>query len=236
MKTIPILVGLLASSSLVLHAQTTLLQGHADVGIAFEDGAWDLHVHDESEPPPGGTEYGPDEVVLLVGTEAEQTVPENPAFSFLGTGGDSLWVLPQNENPSLLFLGIATEEIEAGFFENDRVALTLAGYNGPGHFALYQVDGFGSPTVYMNTRDGLSTDDLFEMQVGTHAHANWAFSEPGTYTLSFEASGTLMEGSLFSSSGPVDYTFTVVPEPSTYLLFGLGAAVLIGLVRRQQRA
>jgi surface-anchored protein len=236
MKTIPMLAGLLAAGSLTLHATSTILfQGHADLGIGYENGGWDLHVHDEAEPPPGGTEYEPDGVILLVGAAAQQTVPDNPAFSFLGNSGDSVWILPESENPSLLFLGIATEEIEAGFFQNDRVALTLAGYNGPGHFALYQVDGFGSPSLYMNTRDGVSNDDRFEMQVSTHAHANWAFSEPGTYTLSFDASGTLVEGGLFTSSGPVDYTFTVVPEPSTYLLFGLGAAALVGLLRRQRQ-
>jgi surface-anchored protein len=235
MKAIPLLIGLLASSSLILHAQTILSQGHVDIGIAYEDDAWDLHVHDESEPPPGGTEYEPDEVILLVGAGAEMTVPESIAFSFLGNPGDSVWILPQNENSSLLFLGIATEEIEAGVFELDRVRLTLAGYNGPGHFALYQVDGFGSPTVYMNTRDGVSSDDHYNALVNTHAHFNWAFSDPGTYTLTFEGSGTLLDGGLFTSSGPIDYTFTVVPEPSTYLLFGLGTAALVGFVRRQQR-
>jgi surface-anchored protein len=231
-----ILMGLLTAGSLTIHATATVLwQGHADIGIGYENGAWDLHVHDEAEPPPGGTEYEPDEVILLVGATAEQPVPANPAFSFLGNPGESVWILPQNEDPSLLFLGIATEEIEAGFFEDDRVALTLAGYNGPGHFALYQVDGLGSPTIFMNTRDGVSSVDRYEALVGTHAHFNWAFSEPGTYTLSFEGSGILLEGGLFTSSGPVDYTFTVVPEPSTYLLFGLGAVALVGLVRRQRQ-
>jgi surface-anchored protein len=235
MKVISILVGLLASSSLVLHGQTILSQGHVDIGIGYENGAWDLHVHDEAEPPPGGTEYEPDEVILLVGPEAQQTVPPNLQFSFLGNVGDPVWLLPASENPSLLFLGIATEEIEAGLFQEDRVALTLAGYNGPGHFALYTVDGFGSPTIYMNTRDGVSNDDRYDAVVGTHAHFNYAFSELGTYTLSFQASGTLLEGGLFTSSDLVDYTFTVVPEPSTYLLFGLGTVAILGWVRRQRR-
>jgi surface-anchored protein len=235
MKVMTILVGLLASSSLVLQGQTSLSQGHVDIGIGYENGAWDLHVHDEAEPPPGGTEYEPDEVILLVGPEAQQTVPSNLQFSFLGNEGDPVWILPANENPSLLFLGLATEEIEAALFQEDRVALTLAGYNGPGQFALFTVDGFGSPTVFMNTRDGVTGADRYESLVGTHAHANWAFSEPGTYTLSFQASGTLLEGGLFTSSDLVDYTFTVVPEPSTYLLFGLGTVALLGLIRRQRR-
>jgi surface-anchored protein len=234
-KNLPIAIGLLVSSGVLLHGQTMISQGHVDIGIAYEDDAWDLHVHDESEPPPGGTEYAPEDIVLVVGSDAMQSAPGTPAYGFLGDAGAPVWILPQNENPALLFPGIATEEIEAGVFADDRVALTLAGYNGPGHFALYQVDGFGSPTLFMDTHDGLSAADTYDAIVGSHAHFNWAFTQPGTYTLSFEASGTLLDGDLFTSSGLVDYTFSVVPEPSTWTLFGLGVAAIAGSAWRSRK-
>jgi surface-anchored protein len=234
-NTISIATGLLVSSSVFLYGQTTISQGHVDIGIAYEDGAWNLHVHDESEPPPGGTEYAPGDVMLVVGSGAVQSAPGTPAYGFLGDAGAPVWILPQNEDPSLLFPGIATEEIEAGVFADDRIALTLAGYTGPGQFALYQVDGFGSPTLFMDTNDGLSAADTYDAIAGNHAHFNWAFTQPGTYTLSFEASANLLNGDLFTSSGLVDYTFSVVPEPSTWTLLGFGAAALGALARHARK-
>jgi surface-anchored protein len=84
----------------------------------------------------------------------------------------------------------------------------------------------------MNTRDGISGDDWFEIGAGDHAHFNWAFSAMGTYTLTFEASGTLVEDSIFTSSGPVDFTVQVVPEPGVAALLGLGGLLLLARRRR----
>ena len=41
-----------------------LTAGHTDVGVNYEDGAWDLHVHAEDL----GEEYEPDAVWLQVGS------------------------------------------------------------------------------------------------------------------------------------------------------------------------
>jgi hypothetical protein len=46
----------------------------------------------------------------------------------------------------------------------------------------------------------------------------------------------LIAGAEFTESDPVDYTFVVVPEPSTYALFAGGAAALAAWnVRRRMR-
>ena len=46
--------------------QAVLTHQHADIGLAFEADAWDLHVHDESN----NAEYAPDEALLYVGPQA----------------------------------------------------------------------------------------------------------------------------------------------------------------------
>ncbi|MFN7139459.1 MAG: choice-of-anchor M domain-containing protein [Limisphaerales bacterium] len=188
----------------------TLSKGHADVGIAYEDGEWDLHVHDGERDK----EYEPDDAVFRVNPGAQTAVPTHSSFSFLGNPGEPVWILPAVEDHELLFLGLGTEEIEAGVFVGNQVRLTLKGVTGPGHFALYTIGGFGAPTVRMNSRDGISdAADFINLQTGSHGHANWAFSAPGTYKISFEASGTLNDGNnTFTSSGPVEYTFNVIAD------------------------
>lgn len=211
------------------HAQTVLANEHVDIGVAYEDGAWDLHVHDETND----VEYEPGDAILQVGDAAQTTVSSNPLFSFLGAAGSSSWILPAVQNPSLLFLGFGAEEIESGVFASDSINVQLRSVNGPGTFAVFAFDGAtGNPQVFMNSGDGLNDTDAFLVPAGGHSDLNWAFSAPGTYTVSFEASGTLVNGNAFVSSGPVEYTFQVVPEPSTWALLG---ASFVGLVLWQLR-
>ena len=80
----------------------------------------------------------------------------------------------------------------------------------------------------------LTANDIFVLPTGGHTHVNWAFSAPGTYTVSFEASGTLVDGNAFVTSGPVGYTFQVVPEPSTWALLGVSFAGFILWQRRRR--
>jgi surface-anchored protein len=180
-----------------------LWSGHVDgPGIGFEDGEWDLHVHDHDTE----AEYEPDEVVLGVAAEAETTVPADPAYAFLGDAGDAAWILPKGHVHGLLSLGYAAEEIEDGVLAGDELTLSLLAVDGPGSFALYDTDGLGVPTVVFDSDDALPQS--LPVAAGAHVHANWAFSAPGTYTVTYEANGTPAGGSPVSS-GPVEYTFEV---------------------------
>ena len=234
LKTLLTTTGLL-SASLSLHAQTMLQNEHVDIGIAYEDGAWNLHIHDETHDIEFSPPTGPDGAILQVNANALTTVSANPLFSFLGTPGSSLWILPNTQDPNLLFLGFGAEEIPAGLFVGDTFNMRLAGVSGPGEFTVFDFNSLGEPFVIMNTRDGLSAADNFAAVPGAHSDLNWAFSQPGTYTVSFEASGTLADGNLFTSSGPVAYTFQVVPEPSTWALMAMGLGGAWLLSRRRAR-
>jgi surface-anchored protein len=98
---------------------------------------------------------------------------------------------------------------------------------------VYDTDSFGTPELLMSSLDGVGPEDSVLVPAGEHRHVNWAFSAPGDYTVTFEASGILQAGSQFTDSGPVDYFFHVeaVPEPGTLALLGLGGAML--LLRRR---
>jgi surface-anchored protein len=212
-------------------AQTTLSEGHADIGIAYEGGAFDLHVHQE-EPPPGA-EYAPGEAILRVGASAQLAggVPNNAsATAFFGSPGSLLWALPKTEQQDLLFLGFGTEELSAEEW-NGPIGLTLKGMSGPGNFFVWDTGVFGELQPKMSSRDGISTADRLDLIAGSHGHYFLGFSQPGFYQVSFEASGThVTDGPLVSETA--QYTFEVVPEPSMLHLLGLGAIALL-LHRRQ---
>lgn len=209
-----------------LVAQTVLRSGHMDLGIAYEDGVLKTHLH-VHDPEPDGTEYEPDEAIIEVGLVSKTTVPANPAYSFLGPAGSPLYLLPASENPELPFLGLAAEEVAAGVFEGNTLKLTLVNFSGPGEFALFTVDAFGTPSVKMNTRDGVDDSDFAPVLAGSHGHANWAFSAPGDYEITFLPAGALVGGTQPAAAEAGTFTFRVVPEPRTAALLSLGAVLLL---------
>jgi surface-anchored protein len=123
-------------------------------------------------------------------------------------------VLPETQNLDLLFLGIGAEELEPGVFVGDEVELALTTVSGPGDLFLWTNDSFGDPQdIFFDSSDGINATDAVEVGAGDHMHANWAFTAPGTYQMGFEASGTLVDGDVFTASGEVIYTFEVQPNP-----------------------
>ncbi len=185
---------------------TRLTSGHTDIGALYTTNGWELEVHAESLEK----EFEPGAALLQLPALTQTTVPTNAAFAFLGAAGAPVWVLPQVQHPKLLFLGLAAEEIEKGIFANDEIKFTLKKVEGPGHFFLYAVDGFRSPVIYWNTRDGLSASDARTIVAGGHEDLNWAFTAPGYYRVTLEASGTLANGNRFTTSGDVTYHIEVV--------------------------
>lgn len=72
---------------------TVLDGGHADLALNAETGK--VYVRADDEKSGERTRFTPDEVVLNVPDRARESVPEESSYSFLGTAGDPLWVLPQ---------------------------------------------------------------------------------------------------------------------------------------------
>lgn len=184
-----------------------LTDDHVDIGIAYEGGQWDLHVHDEHSDQ----EFDSYKALLHVGAAAITTRTgdaANPSFDFLGvTAGQLFYLLPQSQNPELVYLGVAAEEMANGTFVDDQVSLHLKSVNGPGHFSIWESTGSG-PSLLMATSDGITPEDRLLIGTGTHAHFNYAFSARGSYDVTFEAVATLPDGTV-TTSGNVTYRFLV---------------------------
>jgi surface-anchored protein len=154
-------------------------------------------------------EYDPAKITLDVGLSAAAPIPNIQAFTnLLGEAGSTTWILPQIQSGDLLWLGVGNESLSSTDFVGNQT-LSLLSVEGPGHFALFFNDAFGSPIAVMNSRDGVDDNDVLSLPLRSHLHCNWAFSAPGDYRVRLMVSGTLRSGNVPISSAPAEYHFEV---------------------------
>lgn len=165
----------------LVSGRAELAAGHVDLGPRFVDGAWRLLVHDDSAE--SSVWRDPADVVLRVGDAGRRRAPSDEAYDFLGARpGSDVWVISQTEIADVVWLGWNTQDPEVMDRVDRGVTLTLLDSQGPGQVSLYLQSGtFGAPDVLWRSTDR----DPGEIWVdtNTHTHANWVFTEPGTYLI-----------------------------------------------------
>jgi putative ABC transporter-associated repeat protein len=175
----------------VATGQAVLSTGHVDLGPRFVDGEWTLMVHDDSVDPSVWRHL--DETVFQISDKAVLTVPEDPAYAFIGEPGTSVYVVPQVQNPDVAWVGWNTQDPEVMETIDAGVTLTLTGVDGPGDLFVYlQAGNFGDADVlWDSTKD--EKQELW-VDVNTHTHANWVFTKPGGYLVQAEITADLVDG------------------------------------------
>ncbi|MDR1442009.1 MAG: TIGR03773 family transporter-associated surface protein [Bifidobacteriaceae bacterium] len=175
---------------------TVLNQGHVDIASKLADAVLRTAIKDTTG---GGAAiwHEPEQTVLQVLPSARTEVPAADDYKFLGPVGADVWMLPETQDPALLWPGWSTEEIPLAATQGG-VEWRLTAALGPGDLAVYQTSAFGRPTVLFNTSDGITGADRFTIPRITHAHGAWAFSAEGVYCLAFERSATLAGGAAVS--------------------------------------
>lgn len=165
----------------------TIDHGHVDLGLLLSEGQAEFLARDDSaETPVWRT---PEDVVFHVGDNALLTLPEDKAFSFVGVEpGSQVWVVPQTEQADVPWLGWNTQAPSLEANVERGVTMEFLGHQGPGEFSLFlQNGGFEEPQLLWSTATGDS--EGFWVDLGTHTHANWAFTEPGIHQIRVRMSG-----------------------------------------------
>lgn len=193
----PNLTQTLAPGQPVREGQHVLQAGHVDLGPKYDGGHWRLLVHDDAARADAGATSvwrHPEETVLRVLDRARLTVPDDPAYEFLGAEpGSSVWVVPQTQNTTVVWLGWNTQDPEVMKTIDRGVTLSLDGVQGPGTVTVYLQSGsFGEPQVLWDSRRA-EVQPIW-VDVNTHTHANWVFTAPGVYLLRLTATADLIDG------------------------------------------
>ncbi|MDX8050544.1 choice-of-anchor M domain-containing protein [Lentzea sp. BCCO 10_0798] len=171
--------------------EAVLARGHMDVGPRFVDGAWKLMVHDDTGDPSVWRNL--DRTAFQVSDKALLTVPDNPAYAFIGKPGARVHVLPQVQNPEVAWVGWNTQDPEVMEVVDRGVTLTLTGVDGPGELFVYlQAGNFGAADVLWDSTKAARQD--IWVDTNTHTHANWVFTTPGVYLVQVEAHAKLVDG------------------------------------------
>jgi surface-anchored protein len=188
----------------IVHGQRVLEAGHVDMGPKYEDdGTWRFLIHDDVAKADANAESVwryPDETVFHVLDEAMLTVPDDPAYEFLGAAaGAEVYVVPQTQNPQVVWVGWNTQDPTVMETIDRGITLSLDALQGPGTMTTYLQSGsFGEPQLLWDSRTA-GAQPIW-VDVNTHTHANWVFTEPGVYLVELTAEADLIDGTHVSDT------------------------------------
>lgn len=212
-----------------------LTEGHIDVGPRFVDDEWQLMVHDDlsyDDEAADSVWRFADETVFRIGDNALLAVPDDDAYEFLGVdGGREVHVIPQTQDPDVVWLGWNTQDPEVMDTIDRGVTLSLVGTEGPGHLVVYLQSGaFEEPDILWDSR--IDDTQPAWIPVNTHTHANWVFTEPGVHLVHLEVAAELIDGTTvtdtrslrFAVGDEVDVDDALAGEPEVAAPDGVGGA------------
>jgi surface-anchored protein len=137
------------------------------------------------------------DVLFVAKPEAQVPVPSGAAFAFLGGSGARVSILPQTQDPRLVWPGWSTEHASLVGRLAGPLRFALEQVDGPGRFHLFASDpfgGIGQRFASSSPDAAFPTTNAWTVGLREHVHANWTFSAPGEYALRFRVSGTLAGG------------------------------------------
>ena len=195
--------------------------GHVDLGPRLIDGQWRAGLRHDAES--GAVWRDPNQTVLRVNDAAIMTAPDNADYPFLAdVAGKPVHVIPQTQNPSVVWLGWNTQDPAVTATIDRGLTMRVGPVSGPGRAWLFLQSGtFGKPLLLADS--GAAPGDVW-IDSGTHVHANWAFSAPGTYTATVTFLGTTTAGEAVSASTTLRFAVGDAASASEALAMAAPAA------------
>ena len=195
--------------------------GHVDLGPRLIDGQWRAGLRHDAES--GAVWRDPNQTVLRVSDAAIMTAPDSADYPFLAdVAGKPVHVIPQTQNPSVVWLGWNTQDPAVTATIDRGLTMRVGPVNGPGRAWLFLQSGtFGKPLLLADS--GAAPGDVW-IDSGTHVHANWAFSAPGTYTATVTFLGTTTAGEAVNASTTLRFAVGDAASASEALAMAAPAA------------
>ena len=195
--------------------------GHVDLGPRLIDGQWRAGLRHDAES--GAVWRDPNQTVLRVSDAAIMTAPDSADYPFLAdVAGKPVYVVPQTQNPSVVWLGWNTQDPAVTATIDRGLTMRVGPVSGPGRAWLFLQSGtFGKPLLLADS--GAAPGDVW-IDSGTHVHANWAFSAPGTYTATVTFLGTTTAGEAVSASTTLRFAVGDAASASEALAMAAPAA------------
>lgn len=195
--------------------------GHVDLGPRLIDGQWRAGLRHDAES--GAVWRDPNQTVLRVSDAAVMTAPDSADYPFLAdVAGKPVYVVPQTQNPSVVWLGWNTQDPAVTATIDCGLTMRVGPVSGPGRAWLFLQSGtFGKPLLLADS--GAAPGDVW-IDSGTHVHANWAFSAPGTYTATVTFLGTTTAGEAVSASTTLRFAVGDAASASEALAMAAPAA------------
>ena len=195
----------------------TIYTGHWDISSHEHDGHLELSLHNHDLE----SEYPLESSVISYDFGASSRSRVSVGYSNLGL----LYVSPEDEiaadDSAMPFIGFSAEELASPF--TGTVTFTMTGFtytgSGTGNFYLFE-----GTSLFWDSSAGVGNYGSFSVNVGSHGHGEFGFSDLGLYEITLQASGN--DGSPVGGE-PATFRFDVVPEPTcgTLLLIGLAGMV-----------
>ena len=195
--------------------------GHVDLGPRLIDGQWRAGLRHDAE---GGAVWrDPNQTVLRVSDAAIMTAPDSADYPFLSdVVGKPVYVIPQTQNPGVVWLGWNTQDPAVTATIDRGLTMRVGPVSGPGRAWLFLQSGtFGKPLLLADS--GAAPGDVW-IDSGTHVHANWAFSAPGTYTATVTFLGTTTAGEAVNASTTLRFAVGDAASASEALAMAAPAA------------
>ena len=195
--------------------------GHVDLGPRLIDGQWRAGLRHDAES--GAVWRDPNQTVLRVNDAAIMTAPDSADYPFLAdVAGKPVHVIPQTQNPSVVWLGWNTQDPAVTATIDRGLTMRVGPVSGPGRAWLFLQSGtFGKPLLLADS--GAAPGDVW-IDSGTHVHANWAFSAPGTYTATVTFLGTTTAGEAVNASTTLRFAVGDAASASEALAMAAPAA------------